>query len=261
MIIGNCVWWSVAVENYTHRTCIPVGLSGLFSILSELNVVSFFFGGIGGAESNRLCKMGGKDFISGWIKLNAFTSNGSDLGAGLSPSSSSDNWFESIVELSAKGGSIDVGFGSWWNEFIELKPLSSSAELLATDLTRSFPRLMVSISLAGLYLSGIIALIRRLLVPLITGRPLFRPSRWFSSSVSVRTDDEFEWTDPSLVLLLWYELWLSRDFSLRCNDVWLVYDWRPVDFKSDNEFRWNDCNDFDSLRIGSLRFSKFCAVR
>lgn len=69
----------MTIDNYTHRTWIPVALSGLFSFFSDVNVVSFFFGGIGGAESNRLCRMGGSDFISVWIKLNVLPLSGSDL--------------------------------------------------------------------------------------------------------------------------------------------------------------------------------------
>lgn len=174
------------------------------------------------------------------------------------PSSSIHSWFDSIVEFNANGGNV---FGSWWNEFIELKPLSSSA-LLATDLMRSLPSVIASISFVGLYLSELLAFDRRFeLLPLRTGSPLLRPSKWISSSVSVRTDDEFECTDPSLVLLLWYELWLSRDFNLRCNEAGPVNVWSPDDFRSFNEFRWNDWSDLDSLRIGSFRFSRFCAVR
>lgn len=263
----------VFCSNQTHSTCIPAALSAL-SFRSELNVVSFFLGGIGGAESNRLCMMGGRaGLMSDWIRLNAIPSNCcSDFGmmwwlsclpASPPPSSSNANWFDNIVEFSANGGNMAIVFGSWWNEFIELKPLSSSAELLATDLTRSFPNANASISLACELIMPVRRLILlTLLPPLSTGKPFVRPSKWlFSSSVSVRIDDELEWTDPSLVLLLWYELWLSRVFNLRCSAAGPTYAWSAGDFRSVNEFRWNDCNDFDSLRIGSLRFSRFWAVR
>lgn len=243
--------------------------SPLVGVFSVLNVARFFFGGIGGADSHRLCIIGKLALMSGigpqlkilfskWFSILCISSMAVDPLLIASSLASIRNWLEIIVEFNGGGGSNAAIF-SWWNEFIELNPLSSSAELLATDFTRSLPMASASISRFKLKRAFPVLILRCWLLPLHSV-PL---ATCASSSVSCRLDDEFECTEPSLVLMLWHEMRLSRDFNFRCSDAG-ANDRGSVpddDFRSDNEFRWNDCSVFGSLRMGSFKFNRFCVVR
>lgn len=183
-------------------------------------------------------------------------------------------WFDNMVEFNGNVAIIDAAFVSWWNEFIELKPLSSSAEL-ATDFMRSFAISMASISFVRLRLCCwvAIAFIDRLLA-LATAMPLFVMMvvalhvvdfiifwlhRLWSSSISGRIGDELDGIEPSLVLLLWSELWLSRVRSLRCRVDIVAYVCTPFVFTSPIEFDENAAG-FVSPIAASCSVSRFWAV-
>lgn len=278
----------------THRT-----RSGSSAAL--LNVDKLRFGGIGGAELHRRWQIvGGRLFV---VRIDGV---GDEcliftvvllLLLPLTPpsplqfvSSNVDDSEElradiiDAVERRVRGIGItppplDIGSPISWNEFIELKPLSSSAAEFAIIDFRH--RLMMAADDDTVDEDddeeddGILQNVWGTVVGGGVGDA--EPAGTNSSSVSWRDDEEVECTESSVLLCI--DNRLSRVFNLRCmvaadeNDdsVGVLqridvadgggpsFGWWSESFKNNDDVweRWAP----DSLRMGSLRLSKFWAVR